>query len=134
MNDETTPQPTDPIQQPSGNRWEPSAEAAPTAPEPMGPPEAPGTRTSPWSRGRAAVAGAAAASLLVAGVGGFAVGRATGGDGDPGIQQVGFQPGDDGDGDGDDRGFGDRDGGPPPGGVPQHLDDDGGDAPDGSDT
>ncbi len=82
---------------------------------------------------------------MAVGLGGFAVGRATaGGDGEPVIQQVGFQQ--DGDGDGDGRGFGDRDGDgdhgfPPEGGLPPGAPDgttpDGtpdGTTPDGSDT
>lgn len=151
MNDETTPDasdPTTPAPPASGNRWESSGNDPaysadlPTATEAPGP--------SRLVRPRAGVAAVAVAGLLMAGVGGFAVGRVTAGDGEPGIQQVGFQPGEDDDRDfpdgGPDGGPGDRDGdegfhGGFPGGDdgPGFGDDDFGDdedddADDGSDT
>lgn len=130
----------------SGSRWEPTPDAddAATA-EVSSPTDQPSDLTSEqpapadhaayaetpppagrsWpSRARAAVAGVAAAALVAVGLGGFAIGRATAGDGDePGIQQVGFQQDGDSDGDrhGDGHGFGDRDGDgfePPEGGLP----------------
>jgi hypothetical protein len=114
MTDEQTPA--------SGNRWEPTgaepavAETTETAATAVpGPTE----RRSLRGRVRPAVAASVAGAAVVAGLGGFAVGRATadgGGSGDQ--QQVGFFPGDgDGHGDGDHHGFDqDGDGGGFPGG------------------
>lgn len=140
MNEETPHRPSD--QDPSdesalagtgpssGNRWEPGESHTP-APAPASAPA-----RSAVTRARAGVAGVAVAGLLVAGVGGFAIGRVTAGDGEPGIQQFGFQHDDDDDdgpgdreGDGDFRGGfpgGDGDRGLPPGPAP--------DGADGSDT
>jgi hypothetical protein len=115
----------------SGNRWETTGEPVDetAAHEPGESPanEAP-ARTSRFPRARVVGAGVAALVLLVGGVGGFAVGRATAGDDDwdgPGEhQRVGFPT----DGDGF---HGDRDGGDDDG--PGFSDEDDGDD-DGSDT
>jgi len=117
MTDEQTPA--------SGNRWEPAGDQPPTET-----PAAISTDTAEAAqverpplhdRLRPAVAASVAAAAVVAGLGGFAVGRATadGSDGRIDLQQVGFDR--DGDDDGDGRGFG-QDGGPqmaPPGGPGQ---------------
>jgi hypothetical protein len=79
----------------SGNRWEPTeppttdtasqADADPAPPTSQVPVAAAAkpTERRPWlSRARTAVAGGAAAVLLVGGLGGFAIGRATAGTGD----------------------------------------------------
>ena len=98
----------------SGSRWEPAqgAPLLPPEPAPADPPS-PGTGGGPLSRfGRKRrtpwFAGGAAAAVLAAGLGGFAVGHATapaGGDGGPGVFQQdgrhgfpGDQFSDDGDG------------------------------------
>jgi len=111
MSEQTPTQPDQPDH--SGNRWETTGEPVDetAAHEPGVPPATePVARTSRFPRARAAGAGAAAAVLLVGGVGGFAVGRATAGDDrdGPADQQVNFQR--DGDGFPGDRGF---DGGGP---------------------
>ncbi|GAB3244683.1 hypothetical protein [Nocardioides dilutus] len=134
----STPDPSSPEPDHSGNRWEPTDASTEPGDEPGHEPAAatmpPSSHTSPFTRARVVVAGVAAAVLLVGGVGGFAVGRATAGDEDwdgPGNhQQVGFPPGGAGfpgdldrdrDRDGDRPGFGEGD-------------DDGDDGRDGSDT
>jgi hypothetical protein len=107
--------------QSSGNRWEPSGEAAEQMPptkhdgEPVpaaaparpavcaapDPAALPASRSTWWTRARAGVAGGAAAVLLAGGMGGFAVGRATAGDGpDVRLGQNGVPTGFDPDGDG----------------------------------
>ena len=118
MTDEQTPA--------SGNRWEPAGDEPVTtetsAETPAEAPVATPVERRPLrDRLRPAVAASVAAAAVVAGLGGFAVGRATadGSDGRIDLQQVGFDR--DGDGDGDGRGFG-QDGGPqmaPPGGPGQ---------------
>jgi hypothetical protein len=122
----------------SGNRWEPDADEPDTVPirsevdadtsaerdaeaEADAPAEPPTTYDAtpaarrPWTgRVRPAVAGSAAAVVVIAGLGGFAIGRVAAGDnggGDGQSQQVGFTN----DGDGDGRAFGDRDSGGPGG-------------------
>lgn len=84
----------------SGNRWEPGdpAGAEPVAQGAAAQEQGTAAQEPARSRfagPRAGVAAVAVTGLLVAGVGGFTAGRLTGGDGEPGIQQVGFQPGDD---------------------------------------
>lgn len=110
----------------SGNQWEPD--------EPHTAAMAPAPARSRFTRARAGIAGVAVVGLLAAGLGGFAVGRATGDDGESGIQQVGFQPGDE---DGDlPEGFpggGEDDRGQRPGSAPEGFDPEGS-VPDGSDT
>jgi len=117
MTDEQTPA--------SGNRWEPAGDQPPTeTPAAISTDTAEAAqveRPSLRDRLRPAVAASVAAAAVVAGLGGFAVGRATadGSDGRIDLQQVGFDR--DGDDDGDGRGFG-QDGGPqmaPPGGPGQ---------------
>jgi hypothetical protein len=85
----------DPQPDASGNRWEPTGET-PETPVPPAAAPAPAPTAAPpsgptwWTRTRAGVAGGAAAVLLVGGLGGFAVGRATAGPDDgPGIRQGG---------------------------------------------
>jgi hypothetical protein len=117
MTDEQTPT--------SGNRWEPTdddhaAPEAPVASETAAP--VPRRPVRSWrERVRPAVAGTMAVAAVVAGLGGFAIGRTTAGhDGRVDQQQVGFAPGGlGGDGYGDGPGF-DQHGGPgsPGGGAP----------------
>jgi hypothetical protein len=129
MSDDTAPV--------SGNRWEPAdppgeqvAEQAvegaqPATPAPgyqphLGLPEyavaGPAPRPTLLTRARAGIAGGAAVVLLAGGIGGFAIGRATAGDGGQGVvDRQGVPTGFDRDGDGD-RGFQGGPGGVPPNG------------------
>jgi hypothetical protein len=124
MSENNNPENSSPEPDRSGNRWEPTDAPVEPGNEPgnEGTTAAipPSSRASTFTRARAVGAGVAAAVLLVGGVGGFAVGRATAGEEEgqgPGDhQQVGFPPGGDGfhgdrDGDDDGRGFGEDDDG-----------------------
>ena len=67
----------------SGNRWEspgvepPAGEPAPWTPYPSAPATPPDRQGSWWRRSQAGLAAAAAAVLVAAGLGGFALGRGT---------------------------------------------------------
>lgn len=81
MSDETNPRDERPREQENENE-QPAQQAAPPADTPENASGAKGRSGPRRLRGRAAIAAAAVGLLLVGGFGGFALGHATGGDGE----------------------------------------------------